>query len=208
MTCHLPVSIPFHWQEIVCKDLLRDETFSILEKVPHDEPSQRCHYVKITRKYDGTLRRTVDLSPLNKFHKREIFASKTPFHLACRIQGRTWKTVSNAWNGCHSVSLRKFDRHLTTFITSMGRWRYIRVTQGFLLSGDGYNRRFNAILTEFEQKECYVDDTIFYDTELENHWWRTIEFLTLVRWAVFALNPDKFQFAEQTVNFARFRISE
>ena len=91
-------------------------------------------------------------------------------------------------------SFTKSDRHLTTFITPFGRWRYTRAPQGFLSSGDGYNRRFNAILAEFERKERCVDDTIFYDTELENHWWRP--FLTLVGWAGIVLNPDKFQFAE------------
>ena len=121
---------------------------------------------------------------------------------------RTWKTVIDARDGYHSVSLHKSDRHLTTFITLFGRWRYIRAPQGFLSSGDGHNRRFNAILAEFEQKERCVDDTIFYDSELKNHWWRTIEFLTLLGQAGIVLSRDKFQFAKQTGDFAEFRISE
>ena len=117
----------------------------------------------INRKHDGTPRRPVDLSPLNKFCKRETFASETPFHLARRIPGRP---------------------------------------------SDGYNRRFNAILAEFERKERCVDDTIFYDTEVENHWRHTIEFFTQVGRAGIVLKPDKFQIAELTVDFAGFRISE
>ena len=75
-------------------------------------------------------------------------------------------------------------------------------------SGDGYNRRFNAILAAFERKKRCVDDTVFYDDTLEQHWWRTIEFLTLVGQAGIVLNLDKFQFAKRPVNFAGFRISE
>ena len=113
--------IPLHWQEKVREDLLRDETLGILEKVPHGEPTTWCHRMVITRKHDGTPRRTVDLSPLNKFCKRETFASEAPFHLARRVPRNTWKTVTDVWNDYHSVPLRESDRHLTTFITPFGK---------------------------------------------------------------------------------------
>ena len=100
---------------------------------------------------------------------------------------------------------KESDRHLTTFITLFGRWRYTRAPQGFLSSGDGYNRRFYAVLGEYERKECCVDDMVHYDSDLEQHWWRTIDFLTQ---AGIVLNPDKFQFAERTVDFAGFRVSD
>ena len=162
----------------------------------------------ITRKHDGTPRRTVDLSPLNKFCRRETFASETPFKLARRVPSNTWKSVTDAWNKYHSVPLRESDRHLTTFITPFGRWRYTRAPQGFLSSGDGYNRRFAAILSDFMRKERCVDDTVFFDENLEEHWWRTIQFLTLVGRSGIVLNPSKFQFAQRSVDFAGFRISE
>ena len=178
------------------------------EKVPHGEPTQWCHRMVITRKHDGTPRRTVDLSPLNKFCRRETFASKTLFKLARHVLSNTWKSVTDAWNGYHSVPLRESDRHLTTFITPFGRWRYTRAPQGFLSSGDGYNRRFAAILFDFMRKERCVNDTVFFDENLEKYWWRTIQFLTLVGWSGIVLNPRKFQFAQRSVDFAGFRISE
>ena len=208
VACHTPAPIPLHWQEKVREDLLRDEALGILEKVPHGDPTTWCHRMVITRKHDGTPRRTVDLSPLNKFCKRETFASEAPFHLARRVPRNTWKTVTDAWNGYHSVPLRESDRHLTTFITPFGKWRYTRAPQGFLSSGDGYNRRFNSILADFVRKERCVDDTVFYDDDLSQHWWRTMEFLTLVGQSGIVLNPEKFQFANRSVDFAGFRISE
>ena len=162
----------------------------------------------ITRKHDGSPRRTVDLSPLNKVCKRETFSAEAPFQLARRVPGRTWKTVMDAWNGYHSVPLREEDRHLTSFITPFGRYRYTRAPQGYLSSGDGYNRRFDAILSEFERKERCVDDTIFHDFDLEAHWWRAIDFLITCGQAGIVLNPTKFQFAKREVDFAGFRITE
>ena len=64
------------------------------------------------------------------------------------------------------------------------------------------------MLSTFERKERCVDDTIHYDSDLEQHWWRTIDLLTRVGQAGIVLNPDKFQFAEKSVNFAGFRVSD
>ncbi|XP_048576277.1 uncharacterized protein LOC125557593 [Nematostella vectensis] len=203
--CHTPANIPLHWQKRVYEDLLRDEALGVVERVPYGEPVTWCHRMVVTRKHDGSPRRTVDLSPLNKYCQRETYATESPFQLARRIPNDTWKTVTDAWNGYHSVPLRSSDRHLTTFLTPFGRWP--RAPQGFLSSGDGYNRRFDAILAEFERKERCVDDTVHYDHDLEQHWWRTIEFLTRVGQAGI-VNPDKFQFAGRSVNFAGFHVSD
>ena len=46
-----------------------------------------------------------------------------------------------------------------------------------------------------------------YDYDISEHWWRTIEFLSLVGSSGIVLNPDKFQFCRKTVDFAGFRIS-
>ena len=206
--CHTAAPVPLHWQQRVCDDLIRDEALGVIERVPYGKPVTWCHRMVITRKHDGSPRRTVDLSPLNKFCKRKTFATETPFHLARRIPKDTWKTVTDAWNGYHSVPLRPSDRHLTTFITPFGLWRNTRAPQGFLSSGDGYNRRFDAVLSTFERKERCIDDTIHYDSDVEQHWWRTIDFLTRVGEAGIVLNPEKFQFAKRSVDFAGFRVSD
>ena len=52
-----------------------------------------------------------------------------------------------------------------------------------------------------------MDDTIFYDDDLEEHWWRTLVFLSKVGAAGIVLNPKKFQFCQRVVEFAGFRIS-
>lgn len=159
--CRKPSPVSLHWQERVHADLLRDEALGVIERVPYGETPSWCHRMVLDRKSDGSPRRTVDLSPLNQYCKRELYSSESPFHLARRVPGNTWKTVTDAWNGYRSVPLRESDRHLTTFITPFGRWRYKRAPQGFLSSGDGYNRRFEAILSEFPRRERCVDDTIY-----------------------------------------------
>ena len=205
---HKANPIPVHWQQKVYDDLLRDEALGVIERVPYGEPVEWCHRMVLTRKHDGTPRRTVDLSPLNKQCSRETHNSESPFHVARRIPANTYKTVTDVWNRYHLVELRESDRHLTTFATPYGLWRYKRAIQGFVSSGDPFNRRFDAILAGFERKERVVDDTCHHDTDLETHWWRTIELLTVAGKSGVIFNPEKFQFAQREIDFAGFRVSD
>ena len=95
------------------------QAVDVTEQVPYGQPVEWCHRMVITRKHDGSARRTVDLSPLNKHCKRKTFSSESPFQIARRVPGDTWKTVTDAWNGFHGMVLREEDRHLTTFITPL-----------------------------------------------------------------------------------------
>jgi hypothetical protein len=91
-----PAPVPLHWQEKVKQDLDRDVNLGVLERVPYGEPTEWCFRMVIGRKHDGGPRRTVDLSPLNKFCKRETHPSKSPFHLARSVPQGSYKTVTDA----------------------------------------------------------------------------------------------------------------
>ena len=74
-------------------------------------------------------------------------------------------------------------------------------------AGDSYNRRFDAIPSKFVQKERCVDDMVFWDNDIASHWRQSIKFLSTAGRAGIVLNPDKFQFCQQEINFGGFRIS-
>jgi len=189
------------------KQLDADVAMGVIEEVPIGEPSEWCHRMVLARKADGSPRRTVNLSPLNAHCLRETHHIKPPFQQAKAVPPDTWKSVTDAWNGFHSVPICPEDRHYTTFITPWGRYRYRVAPQGFLASGDGYARRFDELIADVERKSKCVDDTIMWDNELEGHWWRVIDFLSLVGQGGVILNQKKFQFCQKTVDFAGFRIT-
>ena len=53
-----------------------------------------------------------------------------------------------------------------------------------------------------------MDDTSLWDEQLNDHWWRIIDYLELVGRNGIVLNPEKFQFAQKEIDFAGFRITE
>lgn len=77
---HKAASVPVYWQDQVHADLKRDEALGVIEPVPIGEPVEWCHRMVVTRKPDGSPRRTVDLSPLNKHCRRETIIANFPFN--------------------------------------------------------------------------------------------------------------------------------
>ncbi|VDI05202.1 Hypothetical predicted protein [Mytilus galloprovincialis] len=149
---HKPALVPIHWQDKVYADLERDVRIGVLEQVSQNTPTTWCSRMVVTSKADGTPRRTVDLQPQNRHSVRQTHHVPSPFHLADRVPQGMKKTVTDAWNGYHSVPIREEDRHFTTFITPWGRYRYKVAPQGFMASGDAYNQRFDAIISNFQRQ--------------------------------------------------------
>ena len=108
----------------------------------------------------------------------------------CNPQG-TWKSVTDAWNGHHSVPIHEVDCHLTTFITLWGRFHYRVVPHRFKASGDGYTRHFDEIIQDILRITKCVDDSALCDESLEGHWWRMIDFIELLGHHGIVLNTNK-----------------
>lgn len=208
---HKAIPVPLHWQTEVKAALDRDVQLGVIEPVPVGEPVTWCHRMVVVSKKSGSPRRCVDLQPLNRCATRETHHTQSPFHQARSVPRSTYKTVLDAWNGYHSVPLHEADRHLTTFLTPWGRYRYRAAPQGYVASGDGYTRRYDEIivstgLSHDSYTKC-VDDTLIWGDSIAEAFWRTVEWLDMCGKHGITLNADKFTFARRTVEFAGFEIT-
>ena len=205
---HVPIPIPIHWQEQVKVGLDRDVKLGVLEPVPIGEPVTWCHRMVVCPKKDGTPCRTVDLQSLNKHAVRETHHTQAPFHQARSVPHGKKKTVLDAWNGYHSVPLRAEDRHLTTFITPWGRYRYCVAPQGYIASGDGYSRRYDELVADFPNKTKCIDDVLLWADTIEESFFQTARWLDICARHGIILNPEKFKFCQDIVDFAGFEITQ
>lgn len=170
-------------------------------------PVTWCQRMVIAAKKDGTPRRTVDFQPLNKVAHRDTHHTMSPFTQARSVPPNTVKTVTDAWNGYHSVPLHPDDRHYTAFITPFGQFRYQTAPQGYIASGDGYTRRFDEITSDFLNKTQCVDDTLLWEDNIEESFHQTSRWLDRCGHNGITLNPSKFCFGRDTVDFAGFTIT-
>lgn len=204
---HKPIPIPVHWQEQVYAGLDRDCRLGVLEPVPIGTPVTWCHKMVVVAKKSGKPRRTVDMQSLNDHAVRETHHTESPFHLARAIPAHTYKSTTDAWNGYHSVWMREEDKHFTTFITPRGRYRYRVAPQGYIASGDGYTRRFDEIVADVPNKVKCIDDALLWSDSLEEAFHHIVQWLDICGRNGITLNPSKFQFAKQSVEFAGFLVT-
>ena len=204
---HKPIPVPICWSGDVKDGLDQDENLDVLEQVPTGTPVIWCHKMITVPKKDGSLRRAVDFQPLNRYAIRETHHTQSPFHQARKVPHNKRKTVFDAWNGYHSVPLHPDDRHLTTFITEWGRYRYKTLPQGYMAAQDAYSKRFDQIIEDIPNKTKVIDDTLAWADDIEGSFHQAAEFLDRCGRNGITLNPKKFVFAAETVQFAGFEIT-
>ena len=107
-----------------------------------------------------------------------------------------------------SNSLREEDRHMTTFLTPWGHYRYMRAPLGYLASGDAYTHRYNRVIVGFRNIKRVIDDTLLYAKNLEEAFRQVAEYLSLVGRNGIILNSEKFHFGEDTVDWTGVRLTK
>jgi hypothetical protein len=187
---HTPVPVPIHWRDAVKAGLDQDVRLGVIEPVPIGEPVTWCHRMVVCAKKSGQPRRTVDLQALNAHATRETHHTPSPFHQARSVPHGKKKTVFDAWNGYHSVPLCEEDRHLTTFITPWGRYRYKTAPQGYIASGDGYTRRYDEIVADIPHKTKCIDDALLWADDLEDSFFQAVHWLDICGRNGITLNPE------------------
>ena len=204
---HTPGTVPLHWKSAVKAGLDRDELLGVIEKIPVNSPVTWCSRMVVTSKADGSPRRVVDFTELNKYTPRQTHHTASPWTIVSSIPPRKVKSVLDCWHGYHSVPLHPADRHLTTFVTEWGRYQYKTVPQGLISAGDAYTQRKAEIMTGIKGQETCVDDTILFDDTIEQNFFKVCEFLTTGANGGCTFNPNKFQFGEEEVNFLGFLVT-
>ena len=159
----------------------------------------------IVGKANGEPWQVMDFQPLNQHATRETHHTKSLYHQARSIPKKV-KKVFDAWNEYHSIPLHPEDTHFTTFITPWGRYRYLTAPKGYKVSGDGYTVHFDLLIEDVPNKTKCVDDTLMWSSSIEQAFHDAADYLCLRRANGITLNPEKFVFAQDTVEFAGFEI--
>ena len=199
--------VPLHQQDEVKEGIDGDVRMDNLEPVPPGEPITWFHQMVLAEKKDGKVRRTVDFQPLNKHAIREKHHTQSPFHLARSIPKQTLKTTFDNWNSFHALPLHSADRHYTTFGTPWGVYRYKVAPQGYAFTGDAYTKRFDAIVAHIPRKVQCIDDSCLWDSDMETAFFHAVDWFDACARNGVTVNPEKFVFASETVEFAGFEIT-
>ena len=206
-----PNQIPHHWRDTVLQLLNEHEKRGIIAKTPIGTPTPWCFPMVITPKKSSStqpkLRMTIDLQQLNNQCQREIHHVESPFKLASQIPKNTYKTILDAVDGYQAIELDRESQLLTNFITPWGCYHFLRVPAGLVDSGDKYTSRYDSVIHGILRKVKCVDDTLLYDSTIEEAFYHTFDYLSTCASSGIVLNASKFEFCRQNITFAGFQIT-
>lgn len=79
--------------------------------------------------------------------------------------------------------------------------------KGYIASGDGYTRRYDEIVSTIPDKTKCIDDTLLWADTITDSFFQAAHWLDTCGHHGVTLTPDKFTFAQDSVEFAGFEIT-
>ncbi len=204
-----PRTIPYAYREKLKAELQSLEEQGIIAPVTY--PTAWCAPIVVApKKGSEDIRMCVDLSHLNRYVKRERYQSATPAEAVADITAEHAQifTKLDAKKGYHQCLLDEESQDLTTFITPFGRFKYLRAPYGLSSISEHYNRRMDEAFAGLPGFRRVVDDVVIYDHDRAQHTSHVRQFLQRCADMNITLNLSKWKFAQDTIDFAGFVLSQ
>ena len=159
------VALPL--QEKVKDELDRMERLGVI--VRETNPTDWCAPIVPVPKPDGRVRVCVDLKRLNAAVKREYFPLPTVDTTLAKLSGSTVFSTLDTNSGFWQVPLTENASKLTTFITPVGRFRFLRMPFGISSAPEIFQRRLQSILDSVPGTAVFMDDIIVHGATIADH---------------------------------------
>ncbi len=202
-------SIPHYWMDTVKQQLDKMVLKDVIEFVPIGEVGDWVlAMVTVAKAGSSEPRITIDFGPLNPYVKRMGYPTKTPAEEVARIPaGMKFFTTLDGRHGYWQVLLAEECRHLTTFITPWGHYRFKRNAMGLISAGDEHNLRGDRAIEGIDNVSKIVEDIIIYDSDYDTHLKRVRDVLQRCQEAGITLSRKKAKIAQPAVEWCGYTLT-
>ncbi|XP_055700122.1 uncharacterized protein K02A2.6-like [Phlebotomus papatasi] len=184
-------------------ELLRTD---IIEEV--NEPSAWVSPVVIVGKDKGDIRLCVDMRQVNKAIRRENHYMPTFEDFLPRLTSAKIFSRLDIKSAFHQVELDESSRHLTTFITHKGMYRFKRLMFGISCAPEMFQKIMEQMLSSCKNALNYIDDIIVFGASRSEHDMALENVMKTLRAHNVLLNGDKCIFRASEIVFLGHKISE
>ncbi|KAL9966531.1 hypothetical protein ACROYT_G024619 [Oculina patagonica] len=192
--------IPFGLREKVDKKLDELLELDIIEEVP-EGPSGWISPLVVVPKGDGDVRVCVDMRWANEAIIRERHPIPTVEELLHDLNGSTvFSKIDLKW-GFHQILLSEESRHITTFVTHRGLYRYKRLMFGVTSAPEKYQQIVRDVLRGCPGVANIADDLIIHGNDEDEHDRCLFEVFDRLREVGLTMNGDKCQFRLSKLTF-------
>lgn len=173
---------------------------------PVNEPSPWVSPMVPLLKSDGDLRICVDMRSANKAIKREQHPLPTMEQLIPKFRKATVFSKLDIKNAFHQIEVKEDCRHITTFITSKGLFRYKRLMFGISNAPEHFQKILENILLPCDGVVNFIDDILVFGSE-DEHDARLKHVLDVLKENNVLLNFEKCIFNAKKINFLGHELS-
>ena len=199
--------IPFGVREKVERKLDELLESGIIEEVP-EGPTGWISPLVVVPTSDGDVRICVDMRRANQAIIRERQPIPTIEEVLQDLNGSTiFSKVDLKW-GFHQILLAEESRHVTTFVTHRGLYRYTRLMFGVTSAPEKYQQIIRDVLRGCEGVVNIADDLIIHGEGVEQHDERLFAVLDRLKGAGLTLNEDKCEFRLPRLTFFGHEVTQ
>ena len=157
-------------------------------------------------KSNGKVRICVDFTKLNENVCRELHMLPTVDETLSKLSGAKVFSKLDANSGFWKIPLAEESKHLTTFITPVGRFCFNRLPFGICSAPEYFQRLMSYILENLSGVLCNMDDVIVFGETQKQHDERLVEVLRKLAQAGVTLNK-KCEFSKSSLKYLGHMVS-
>lgn len=176
----------------------------IIEKV--DKPTEWISPMVIVIKDSGDIRLCLDMRQVNKAIKRETYPLPTLEEMRVKLSGARFFSRLDVKDAFHQIELAEESRHLTTFVTHKGLFRFTRLLFGISCAPELFQKIFEGILSICHNVVVYIDDIVVYGRTLQEHDAALERVLRVLKEYGVLLNASKCVYRMQEIEFLGHRL--
>ena len=189
--------VPFHRREKVAKEIVKLEAADIIEKVSGPTEWVSRIVTPPKPKKSGEIRLCVDMREANKaiLRTRHVTSSSQ------RLIGATVFSKIDLRSGYHQLVLHPSSRHITTFSTHVGLYRYKRLSFGINAAAEVFQHEIQTVIQGVSGAINISDDIAVFGVDQCSHDKALDDVLHKLQAAGLTANLEKCEFRKKKIEF-------
>ena len=201
-----PRRIAMHLRERVDAKLNQLLATDIIE--PVSQPSEWVSPLLVVLKDNGEIRLCSDMRRANMAIRREHHPIPNFEDFVSRLSGAKWFSRLDLKDAYYHIELDESSRHITTFITHKGMFRYKRLFFGVNCAPEAFQKILEQLISHVNNALNMQDDVFIWGATKEEHDKGLAEVMKVVKSYNIMLKPSKCEFAVHETEFLGHKISD
>ena len=202
--CYVPIPL----REGTEKEIQRLLQQDVIEPAPRDSAWISRLVVRQKAANPSEVRLCVDMRAANQAIVSQHYPLPTFDNIVPLLNSCKWFSKVDLVKAFHQVPLAKESRHITTFATPTGYYRYKRLMFGLNCASEIFQSIIDRVLSGIPGVKPFIDDILIFANTKEEHD-RTLQIvLERLRSSGFTINTKKCTFAQNQVEFMGHVLSE